>query len=181
MTAGEDLTVQGSEVLAGKNVAIVAAENQLSQTHTVEQKQSGLTLALSGTVGSAVNTAVTTAKAASEESNGRLAALQGVKAALSGVQAVQGGQLAAVNASDQNAIGISLSYGSQSSKSEQTVNQTTHQGSTLTAGNNLNITATGNGVKGADGDIVVQGSQLQMGKDTSLTATIHSRESDAGW
>ncbi|MCB5321722.1 hemagglutinin repeat-containing protein [Yersinia intermedia] len=177
MTAGKDLTVQGSDVLAGKdialtgkNVAIVAAENQLSQTHTVEQKQSGLTLALSGTVGSAVNTAVTTAKAASEESNGRLAALQGVKAALSGVQAVQGGQLAAVNASDQNAIGISLSYGSQSSKSEQTVNQTTHQGSTLTAGNNLNITATGNGVKGADGDIVLQGSQLQAGKDTSLTA-----------
>ncbi|MGP2516927.1 hemagglutinin repeat-containing protein [Yersinia sp. 2545 StPb PI] len=177
MTAGKDLTVQGSDVLAGKdisltgkNVAIVAAENQLSQTHTVEQKQSGLTLALSGTIGSAANTAVTTAKAASEESNGRLAALQGVKAALSGVQAVQGGQLAAVNASDQNAIGVSLSYGSQSSKSEQTVNQTTHQGSSLTAGNNLNITATGNGVKGQDGDIVVQGSQLQAGKDTRLTA-----------
>ncbi|WP_186373803.1 hemagglutinin repeat-containing protein [Yersinia rohdei] len=177
MTAGEDLTVKGSEVLAGKdinltgkNVAILAAENQSSQTHTVEQKSSGLTLALSGTVGSALNTAVTTAKEAREESNGRLAALQGVKAALSGVQAVQGGQLAAVNASDQNAIGVSLSYGSQSSKSEQTVNQTTHQGSTLTAGNNLNITATGNGVKGQDGDIVVQGSQLQAGKDASLTA-----------
>ncbi|CFR02066.1 putative adhesin/hemolysin precursor [Yersinia frederiksenii] len=112
----------------------------------------------------------TTAKAASEESNGRLAALQGVKAALSGVQAVQGGQLAAVYASDQNAIGISLSYGRQSSKSEQTVNQTTHQGSTLTAGNNQNITATGNGVKGADGDIVVQGSQLKTGGDTTLDA-----------
>ncbi|MGP2543994.1 hemagglutinin repeat-containing protein [Yersinia sp. 2541 StPb PI] len=177
MTAGEDLTVQGSDVLAGKdinltgkNVAILAAENQSSQTHTVEQKSSGLTLALSGAVGSALNTAVTTAKDAREESNGRLSALQGVKAALSGVQAVQGGQLAAVNASDQNAIGVSLSYGSQSSKSEQAVNQTTHQGSSLTAGNNLNITATGNGVKGADGDIVVQGSQLQAGKDTSLTA-----------
>ncbi|CQI88856.1 putative adhesin/hemolysin precursor [Yersinia rohdei] len=177
MTAGEDLTVKGSEVLAGKdinltgkNVSILTAENQSSQTHTVEQKSSGLTLALSGTVGSALNTAVTTAKEAREESNGRLAALQGVKAALSGVQAVQGGQLAAVNASDQNAIGVSLSYGSQSSKSEQTVNQTTHQGSTLTAGNNLNITATGNGVKGQDGDIVVQGSQLQAGKDASLTA-----------
>ncbi|HDL6614355.1 TPA: hemagglutinin repeat-containing protein [Yersinia enterocolitica] len=99
-----------------------------------------------------------------------MAALQGVKAALSGVQAVQGGQMAELNASDQNAIGISLSYGSQSSKSEQTVNQTTHQGSTLTAGNNLNITATGSGVKGADGDIVVHGSQLQAGKDASLTA-----------
>ncbi|WP_392432438.1 hemagglutinin repeat-containing protein [Yersinia sp. HM-2024] len=177
MTAGEDLTVKGSEVLAGKdinltgkNVSILAAENQSSQTHTVEQKSSGLTLALSGTVGSALNTAVTTAKAASEESNGRLAALQGVKAALSGVQAVQGGKLATLDARDQNAIGVSLSYGSQSSKSEQTVNQTTHQGSTLTAGNNLNITATGNGVKGQDGDIVVQGSQLQAGKDASLTA-----------
>ncbi len=78
--------------------------------------------------------------------------------------------MAELNASDQNAIGISLSYGSQSSKSEQTVNQTTHQGSTLTAGNNLNITATGSGVKGADGDIVVHGSQLQAGKDASLTA-----------
>ncbi|EEQ16105.1 hemagglutinin/adhesin repeat protein [Yersinia frederiksenii ATCC 33641] len=121
-------------------------------------------------MGSALNTAVTTAKAASEESNGRLAALQGVKAALSGMQAVQGGQLATLDARDQNAIGVSLSYGSQSSKSEQTVNQTTHQGSTLTAGNNLNITATGNGVKGQDGDIVVQGSQLQAGKDASLTA-----------
>ena len=78
MSAGEDLIVQGSDVLAGKdtsltgqNVAIVAAENQSTQTHIVEQKQSGLTLALSGTVGSALNTAVTTAKAASEESNGR--------------------------------------------------------------------------------------------------------------
>nr|WP_310437560.1 hemagglutinin repeat-containing protein [Yersinia canariae] len=57
MTAGEDLTVKGSEVLAGKdinltgqNVAIVAAENQSTQTHIVEQKSSGLTLALSGAV-----------------------------------------------------------------------------------------------------------------------------------
>ncbi|CNF73762.1 putative adhesin/hemolysin precursor [Yersinia similis] len=91
-----DLRVQGAEMLAGKdinltgkNVSILAAENQLTQIHTVEQKQSGLTLALSGAVGSAVNTAVTTAKAASEESSGRLGALQGVKAALNGVQAVQ--------------------------------------------------------------------------------------------
>ncbi|CFQ46854.1 putative adhesin/hemolysin precursor [Yersinia bercovieri] len=75
-------------MIAGKNVTILAAENQSSQTHSVEQKSSGLTLALSGAVGSAMNTAVTTAKEASEESNGRLSALQGVKAALSGAQAV---------------------------------------------------------------------------------------------
>ncbi len=96
MTAGKDLTVKGSDVLAGKdisltgqNVAIVAAENKSSQTHIVEQKSSGLTLALSGAVGSALNTAVTAAKDASEESNGRLAALKGVKATLGGVQATR--------------------------------------------------------------------------------------------
>ncbi|CQJ65390.1 putative adhesin/hemolysin precursor [Yersinia enterocolitica] len=81
MLAGKDIS------LTGKNVAILAAENQSSQTNSVEQKSSGLTLALPGAVGSALNTAVTTAKDASEESNGRLAALQGVKAALGGAQA----------------------------------------------------------------------------------------------
>nr|WP_051916750.1 MULTISPECIES: hemagglutinin repeat-containing protein [unclassified Serratia (in: enterobacteria)] len=170
LNAGNNLTVQGSDVLAGKDISltgkevnILAVENQSTQSHTVEQKQSGLTLALSGTVGSALNTAVTTANEATKETDGRLAALQGMKAALSGVQAAQGSVLASENAADQNAIGVSLSYGSQSSKSEQTARQTQSQGSTLTAGNNLTIQAT-------ESDINVQGSQLQAGKDITLNA-----------
>ncbi|MFL4558967.1 hemagglutinin repeat-containing protein, partial [Yersinia kristensenii] len=178
MTAGEDLTVKGSDVLAGKdinltgkNVAVVAAENQSSQTHTVEQKQSGLTLALSGAVGSAANTAVTTAKAASKESNGRLSALQGVKAALSGAQAVQAGQLVEAQGGDaSNMFGISASLGSQKSSSQQHQEQTRVSGSTLTAGNNLTINATGDGNSANSGDIVVQGSQLKAGGDTRLDA-----------
>ncbi|NDJ57633.1 hypothetical protein GWD52_11640 [Enterobacteriaceae bacterium 4M9] len=43
----------------------------------------------------------------------------------------------------------------------------THQGSTLTAGNNLSVTATG--AKG-NGDITLQGSALQAGKDVRLDA-----------
>ncbi|OWF69218.1 hypothetical protein B4901_09515 [Yersinia frederiksenii] len=178
MTAGENLMVQGSDVLAGKdisltgkNVAIVAAENQSSQTHTVEQKSSGLTLALSGAVGSALNTAVTTAKAASDESNGRLAALQGVKAALSGAQAVQAGQLVQAQGGDTASMfGISASLGSQKSASQQHQEQTSVTGSTLTAGNNLTINATGDGNPANSGDIVVQGSQLKAGGDTTLDA-----------
>ncbi|MGP2518170.1 hemagglutinin repeat-containing protein, partial [Yersinia sp. 2545 StPb PI] len=178
MTAGEDLTVQGSEVLAGKdisltgkNVAILAAENQSSQTHTVEQKSSGLTLALSGAVGSALNTAVTTAKDAREESNGRLSALQGVKAALSGAQAVQAGQLVQAQGGDTASMfGISASLGSQKSASQQHQEQTSVTGSTLTAGNNLSVTATGEGNPANSGDIVVQGSQLKAGGDTTLDA-----------
>ncbi|CNG74210.1 hemagglutinin repeat-containing protein [Yersinia frederiksenii] len=178
MTAGEDLTIKGAEVLAGKdisltgkNVAILAAENQSSQTHSVEQKSSGLTLALSGAVGSALNTAVTTAKAASDESNGRLSALQGVKAALSGAQAVQAGQLVQAQGGDTASMfGVSASLGSQKSSSQQQQEQTSASGSTLTAGNNLTINATGDGHSASSGDIVVQGSQLKAGGDTTLDA-----------
>ncbi|MGJ0481060.1 hemagglutinin repeat-containing protein [Pantoea agglomerans] len=170
LTAGNGLTVKGSDVLAGKDLSLIgkevnilAAENQSSQTHTVEQKQSGLTLALSGTVGSAINTAVSSANDASKESNGRLAALQGIKAALNGVQAAQAASLAEAGGSEGSMIGVNLSYGSQSSKSTQTSTQNQSQGTTLTAGNNLNIHATGT-------DINVQGSQLQAGKDLDLSA-----------
>ncbi|CNK52728.1 putative adhesin/hemolysin precursor [Yersinia mollaretii] len=116
----------------------------------------------------ASNTAVTTAKAASEESNGRLAALQGVKAALNGAQAVQAGQLVQAQGGDAASMfGISASLGSQKSSSQQHQEQTSASGSTLTAGNNLTVTATGEGSSANSGDIVVQGSQLKAGGDTT--------------
>ncbi|KYQ98141.1 filamentous hemagglutinin [Serratia plymuthica] len=178
--AGNNLAVTGSELVAGKdmalsgkNVAVTQAQDENSQTHKVEQKKSGLTLALSGTVGSALNTAVETSQQAKSTDDSRLAALQGTKAALSGVQAVQAARLAQAQGSDpanDNMVGISISYGTQSSTSTQKSGQSTAQGSSLTAGNNLSITAGGNGVKGQDGDILVQGSQLQAGKDVTLNA-----------
>ncbi|EES5164289.1 filamentous hemagglutinin, partial [Escherichia coli] len=67
-------------------------------------------------------------------------------------------------------VGISLSYGSQSSKSEQQSEQTVAKGSTLTAGNNLSIQATGSGVKGVDGDLTIQGSQIKAGNNILLQA-----------
>ncbi|EEZ6409933.1 filamentous hemagglutinin, partial [Escherichia coli] len=139
----------------------------------VEQKTSGLTLALSGTVGSALNTTVETVQAAKSAGNSRLEALQGVKAALSGAQAVQAGRLAdaqGADAGNNNTVGISLSYGSQSSKSEQQSEQTVAKGSTLTAGNHLSIQATGSGVKGVDGDLTIQGSQIKAGNNVLLQA-----------
>ncbi|EHP5234627.1 hemagglutinin repeat-containing protein, partial [Escherichia coli] len=98
---------------------------------------------------------------------------QGVKAALSGAQAVQAGRLAEAQGNQKennNAVGISLSYGSQSSKSEQQSEQTVAKGSTLTAGNNLSIQATGSGVKGVDGDLTIQGGQIKAGNNVLLQA-----------
>ncbi|WP_201478944.1 hemagglutinin repeat-containing protein, partial [Escherichia coli] len=131
------------------------------------------TLALSGTAGSALNTTVETVQAAKSAGNSRLEALQGVKAALSGAQAVQAGRLAEAQGNQKennNAVGISLSYGSQSSKSEQQSEQTVAKGSTLTAGNNLSIQATGSGVKGVDGDLTIQGGQIKAGNNVLLQA-----------
>ncbi|HHU1900635.1 TPA: hemagglutinin repeat-containing protein [Escherichia coli] len=180
LQAGNRLTVNGSDLIAGRDMAlsgkeasITAATDQHVQTHTVEQKTSGLTLALSGTAGSALNTTVETVQAAKSAGNSRLEALQGVKAALSGTQAVQAGRLAEAQGNQKennNAVGISLSYGSQSSKSEQQSEQTVAKGSTLTAGNNLSIQATGSGVKGVDGDLTIQGSQIKAGNNVLLQA-----------
>ncbi len=170
LSAGNVLTVQGSDLVAGNNMAltgktvnILAAENQSTQTHTVEQKTSGLTLALSGMVGSAINTAVSSANQASTESNGRLAALSGLQSALSGVQAYQASQMQTADSSSESMIGVNLSWGSQSSKSTQRQTQNTSRGSSLMAGNNLSIIAT-------ETDINVEGSQLQAGGSALLNA-----------
>ncbi|EPY5077913.1 hemagglutinin repeat-containing protein [Klebsiella variicola] len=170
LSAGNVLTVQGSDLVAGNNMAltgktvnILAAENQSTQTHTVEQKTSGLTLALSGMVGSAINTAVFSANQASTESNGRLAALSGLQSALSGVQAYQASQMQTADSSPESMIGVNLSWGSQSSKSTQRQTQNTSRGSSLMAGNNLSIIAT-------ETDINVEGSQLQAGGSALLNA-----------
>ncbi len=177
--AGNDLTLRGSDVVAGKdisllgqNVSILASENNNRSEQTSKSKSSGLTLALSGTVGSAVNSAYQTAKQAKNEDDSRLSALQGVKAGLTGVQAWQAAQqnggMNSGNASQF--VGISLSLGSQKSDSKQTQEQTLSQGSSLTAGNNITIVAHGNGTPGAAGDIRVQGSKLQAGNEMQLAA-----------
>ncbi|HDQ6897234.1 TPA: hemagglutinin repeat-containing protein, partial [Escherichia coli O174:H8] len=180
LQAGNRLSANSADLIAGRDMALSGKEVSISavtdrhvQTHTVEQKTSGLTLALSGTVGSALNTTVETVQAAKSAGNSRLEALQGVKAALSGAQAVQAGRLAEAQGNQKennNAVGISLSYGSQSSKSEQRAEQTVAKSSALTAGNNLSIQATGSGVKDVDGDLTIQGSQIKAGNNVLLQA-----------
>ncbi|MBP2153024.1 hemagglutinin repeat-containing protein [Erwinia rhapontici] len=177
ITAGNRAHIGGADVVAGKDIAITGDSVQIdpgydkrTSTETFESKQSGFTLALSGAVGSALNTAVSTAQQARKEGDGRLQALQGTKAVLSGVQGAQAYSLAEAGGSEGSVVGVNLSYGSQSSKSETTTKSSQSQGSSLTAGDNLTITATGKG-KGPDsGDISIAGSQLQAGKDVSLNA-----------
>ncbi|MCC8414471.1 filamentous hemagglutinin N-terminal domain-containing protein [Photorhabdus laumondii subsp. laumondii] len=179
-SAGKQLNIHGSDVVAGRdtqlsgqNIHITSAENSHTAITKTEQKQSGLTVALSGTAGGALNSAVQTVQAANNESDSRIKALQGTKAALSGVQAVQAARLADAKGGDDkannNLVGVNLSYGRQSSRSEQKQHQTTQQGSSLMTGDNLTLTASG--TPNQHGDIRIQGGQLQAGKDLQLNAS----------
>lgn len=181
IAAGNQLHVGGADLVAGKNMAlsgdsvtIEPGHDRLTSDQTFRQKSSGLTISLSGAVGDAVNTAASTAMAVKDQSDGRLAALQATKAALSGVQAVQANRLAeATNGSDptsNGAFGVMASIGGQSSKSTSHSEQDKTTGSTLNAGGNLAITATGQGKTANSGDITVAGSQLKAGKDLTLNA-----------
>ncbi|MEA9390520.1 hemagglutinin repeat-containing protein, partial [Acerihabitans sp. TG2] len=177
LTAGERLQIAGSDAIAGGDLALTggditvrAVENTFSHRQTINQQQSGFTLALSGTVGAAINSAVESAQQAKAADNDRVAALHKTKAALAGVQAVQAGLLSAAQgdaAQNNNAIGISLSYGSQSARSERRQEQHVAQGSSLGAGHNITLNATGQ--IGA-GDIVIHGSQLQAANEIALAA-----------
>ncbi|MEF9685925.1 contact-dependent inhibition effector tRNA nuclease [Escherichia coli] len=176
ITAGKQAHISGSDVIASRDISITGDSVVVDPGHdrrTVdekfEQKKSGLTVALSGTVGSAINNAATMAREAKETSDSRLKALQATKTALSGVQAGQAAAMATATG-DPNATGVSLSLTTQKSKSQQHSESDTVSGSTLNAGNNLSVVATGKNRGDNRGDIVIAGSQLKAGGNTSLDA-----------
>lgn len=174
ISAGKQAHIGGSDVVAGRDIRITGDSVVIDPGHDTrtvdekfEQKSSGLTVVLSGSAGGAVNNTVSAAQKAKEVSDGRLSALQGTKAALSGIQAAQAvaldGARGGSDKDNNNTIGISASLGSQSSSSRSHSEQVTTSGSTLNAGNNLAVTATG-------GDITVAGGQVKAGKDVTLEA-----------
>ncbi|GKX53107.1 two-partner secretion domain-containing protein [Budvicia aquatica] len=175
LSAGNNLAIKGADVIAqndisltGKNVSVESVENQTSMKDVYERKQTGVTVALSGAAGSALNAAVTQAKQAQESNDSKVKALQEIKAALSVVQAIQAMNMAPDG--NDGYVGISISGGTQITKSETNTDIRAAQGSMLAAGNNLSITATGSGEKGADGDIFIKGSAIHAGNDITLEA-----------
>ncbi|EKC4151852.1 hemagglutinin repeat-containing protein, partial [Salmonella enterica subsp. enterica] len=159
LSAGRNATLHGSDLVAGgnlsvtgQNVSITAAENTQTTLQKFERHQSGLTVALSGAVGSALNTAVQNVQQSRQPQDARLQALGGVKAALSGIQAAQALELNNAQQAAQQAgsgeeapaaFGVTASIGSQSSASEQKTESHTVSGSSLNAGHDIRISATG--------------------------------------
>ncbi|MCC8393715.1 hemagglutinin repeat-containing protein [Paraburkholderia sp. MMS20-SJTR3] len=177
MNAGNDLHITGSDVIAAQdvtgmatNVIIDAAANAAHHDETQEMKQSGFTLGLSGSVGDAINGAVTQTQAtrdSADSGNDRAAALHAIAAvgnSAMAVAGVTGGALAGKNPS----IGVQLSFGSNQSKSTYREDQTIHTGSTVQAGSTATFVATGDGSAGS-GNIIVSGSNVSA-NDVVLAA-----------
>ncbi|HMM19100.1 MAG TPA: hemagglutinin repeat-containing protein [Selenomonadales bacterium] len=198
ITAGKDMNLTGSDIISGKdtnitaqNITIDAATNSGETKETYKFKSSGLTVAVNSPAIDKITTIANKVERAREVEDNRLSALYEASAArnleglgkdihdtLHGVPVVKDGKIVTDEKSGKEKktsdITLNISLGSSSYQAES-VNQTSEaRGSTVTAGGDVNLTATGSGAKdgagkAADGDITVIGSTVS-GQNVTLDA-----------
>ncbi|HEX8615130.1 MAG TPA: hemagglutinin repeat-containing protein [Telluria sp.] len=187
ITAKDDVAVRGSDLHAdgnidikGKNVILDPGVDQVSTKAANQSSQFGVTVALSGYAVEAANAVKQAAAAHEQQGNDKLAGIYAVKAAITVANGTGvGGTTPAANntqtpASTQASIKATVSIGGSSSDSTTNNSALQNKGSTVSAGQNLSITATGDGTKDANGkassgDITAHGAVLS-GKDVTLDA-----------
>ncbi|WP_230939471.1 hemagglutinin repeat-containing protein [Burkholderia diffusa] len=171
ITSGNDLHVTGSTLhagndlkLDGKTVKIDAAHDTGTQSEQQSFSQTGITAGLSGTIVNAVQTGIQM-KNDVRHINGdaRLGALAAATTGLAAKNAID----EISNVGGVGNIGVSVSLGTSHSNSSTTASHNTAVGSTVAAGHNVSITATG---AGANSNIDVLGSTISAGNDALLKA-----------
>jgi filamentous hemagglutinin len=191
---GSDVTSPGGNVdIKGQQVFITEARETTSTQREQKFKQSGLTVAVTSPVISAVQTVAQMASAAGKTSDGRMQALtaaSGAMAVNTGLNAIEAGKGSVINGKpDQIATGkdtsgnptgrdateadkvggvnVSISLGSSSSQSKRSTESNTARGSSVAASGNVSIQATG---AGESSNVIVQGSTVTAGKTIDLQA-----------
>ncbi|WP_312400492.1 hemagglutinin repeat-containing protein [Stenotrophomonas indicatrix] len=172
LSAGQTLHLGGSDVLSktgitmiGKDVLIDAAEQQTTYTDNSYFRQSGLNVALGG---ASVDTAQSaravyaTAKRADEVEDDRLKALYAYKAAQGAIAVAEAVGQQSGNGEGGAGLNVRVTVGSQRSRSESVMEQTTHRGSLLKSEGDVVVAATG-------GDLTIVGSQIS-GRNVDLAA-----------
>ncbi|WP_249183231.1 hemagglutinin repeat-containing protein [Burkholderia cenocepacia] len=171
VNAGNTLHVQGSDLVAGKDVtgkaANIVLDSATDTAHQAQQQQtskSGLTVGLSGSVGDAINNAISETQAArqsAKDDNGRASALHSIAAAgdvaFGGMGAAK--LLDGAKGSQAPSIGVQVSVGSSHSSMQSSEDQTIQRGSSINAGGNAKLISTGNGTP-KDGNITISGSNV---------------------
>ena len=163
---------QGDVTLIGQQVNIVAALDTARSKEFHEIKQSGLSVTASNPVVSAVQTGERMASAASKVDN---PVMQGLAAGTAGLAAYNAydavqkmGSLDKATSLDKvGGVSVQISLGSSKSTSTTERNASSAAGSTVAAGKDLTIIAQG---AGRNSDITVTGSNLSAGGNAVLKA-----------
>ena len=181
IVAGRNYRQVGSDVLspagdinvAAQDIAIVEARS--SQREQTEQKfsQSGLTVAITAPALSAVQGMANTAQAVGHTGNSRTQALGAATLALQGRElAAEAGKVGDAltqgkSPAEAASVGISISIGGSKSQSTSDTRSNNAQASSLQAGGNINLVASG---AGAGSNLLIQGSEVKAGDTVSLSA-----------
>jgi filamentous hemagglutinin len=161
LAAGQDIT------LAGKSVTIDPGRDDSQGRFATRMTQDALTLAVGGSVVNTIQTVQSMSDAAGQTSNTRVKALAAASAAMAAASAAMAAANAAKDvAANGVSINISLTAGHAESEQMHTNASSNAIGSTVAAGNNLGISATG----GKGGNIAVVGSDLNAKNDINLRA-----------
>ncbi len=174
VSAGNDVHATGSLLHAGNDLAVVgktvtidSAYDTMSQAEQQQFRQAGLSVGFTNPVVAAVQTGRQMAEAA-QRTNGdpRLTALA---AATTGLAAknLYDGAVSGNPAQSPTSVGVSISLGASKSDSQSQAQASTAVGSTLSAGRNVTIAASG---AGADSNINVIGSTVSAGNKALLAA-----------
>lgn len=185
MDAGKDAHITASEVIGGQginitgqNIDIDAALNTSKSKETYEFKQSGLSVSVGNTALDAFSSAAQKVSRSQNVQDDRLKALYEYKAIediKKGVNAVEDQVNANENpVKEREGLKVTVSVGSSSSKSETVTKVNQAQGSTLTSDKDINLTATGNGLKdetgsAVNGNVKIIGSSV-TGENVNVTA-----------
>lgn len=179
LDANRDVTVQGSDLSAGKDLTLIGQNLNLdpgtdaTQNHSAQSSgQFGVSLALGGAVGNAVATVNQSMDHAAQAGDARLAALDKAQAGLAVYNAYQvASATSPTGPTSQPLIKATISVGGGSSHSESQSSTLANEGSTLKAGGTATLVATGSGTTDAngvatDGDINARGTQISASNVT---------------
>ncbi len=162
-TGSHVLAPKGGIDIQAKKVDIVDARETGKRVEQSKFRQSGLTVAISAPVLSAIETAGQMKRAAGQTNDGRMQVLAGAATGLAAKNAYD-----AVQADPQSAggVNISITVGASKSDSKSTATTDTAAGSAVAAGGDVRIDASG----GPDSNLTVRGSDIRAGGDAVLKA-----------
>lgn len=172
MQAGHNYQQTGSFVSTPKGDITVGAQNidiqhDIATRHSTQQskfEQTGFTFSISTPIISALQTASQMQSTVKKTDDTRMQALAGATTVLAGKNTYDAFK---ADPGHGGGINIGVSFGTSKSESNSSQDSTTTNASSLNAGGDIHLTATG---AGKDSNITVKGSDITAGRNINLAA-----------